>query len=238
LQGWISLHRQITENWVWNDKPFSKGQAWIDLLLMANHEQCTLKTKTGFVVIEKGELHTEERTLEVRWGWSRSKVRLFLCSLVSQLMITKTVKKSTTGKTTEGTTIKVLNYCIYQDVQKQKEPPKKTKKNHRETTGEPPRDLNNNVNNVKQCNNRIYTFDEFYSAYPKKKKRPDAERAWLKVSPEEHERLMKALGLQKESADWKKNGGQYIPYPATWLNGRQWEDEITVTAAEDYSKLK
>ena len=37
LQGWVSVHRQIQNHWLWTDKPFSKGQAWIDMLMLANH---------------------------------------------------------------------------------------------------------------------------------------------------------------------------------------------------------
>lgn len=36
--------------------------------------------------------------------------------------------------------------------------------------------------------------------------------------------MMQALGRQKASADWQKDGGQYIPLPTTWLNGERWED--------------
>ena len=37
---------------------------------------------------------------------------------------------------------------------------------------------------------------------------------------------MKGLEQQKLSADWKKDGGKYIPYPSTWLNDERWEDEL------------
>jgi hypothetical protein len=37
-RGWICLHRQIQDHWLWEDRPFSRGQAWIDLLMLANHE--------------------------------------------------------------------------------------------------------------------------------------------------------------------------------------------------------
>ena len=113
--GWIKLHRGLCEHWLWKDRPFSKGAAWVDMILMANHEPHRLKTRTGFVELERGSFHTEERSLAARWGWSGTKVRNFLTSLESEKMILKTVKKSSTGKSSEGTTVKVLNYGIYQD---------------------------------------------------------------------------------------------------------------------------
>jgi phage replication O-like protein O len=71
-------------------------------------------------------------------------------------------------------------------------------------------------------------FEEFYKAYPKKKARRGAEKAWAKLnpSPELIKTILTALEKQKQSEEWKKENGKYIPYPATWLNGRRWEDEI------------
>jgi phage replication O-like protein O len=84
----------------------------------------------------------------------------------------------------------------------------------------------------------IYTrenFDLFYRAYPKRKARRDAQRAWTKLNPDESlvYAILTALEKQKSSLDWKKDGGQYIPLPATWLNGRRWEDEIEGPPAGD-----
>ena len=73
-------------------------------------------------------------------------------------------------------------------------------------------------------------FDAFWSAYPKKKGKQSAEKAFKKIAPDETllEIMLKALEEQKQSAEWQKDGGQFIPYPASWLNGRRWEDETTV----------
>lgn len=70
-------------------------------------------------------------------------------------------------------------------------------------------------------------FSTFWKAYPKKKAKKAAERAFLKLKPDEAQlgRMLKALERQKASSDWQKDEGQYIPYPATWLNGERWEDE-------------
>ena len=72
-------------------------------------------------------------------------------------------------------------------------------------------------------------FERFWAAYPKKKDKPKARRAWRRLSPDLALcRIMsKALDAQKQSYDWTKDNGQFIPYPASWINGRRWEDEIT-----------
>jgi uncharacterized protein YdaU (DUF1376 family) len=67
-------------------------------------------------------------------------------------------------------------------------------------------------------------FNEFYNAYPKKKNRTDAEKAWGKRKPPIDE-VLKALAWQKQSKEWQKQGGDFIPYPASYINAGGWMDE-------------
>ncbi len=71
-------------------------------------------------------------------------------------------------------------------------------------------------------------FSEFYQAYPKKRDKAKARKSFFKIKnlPDVFPQLMKGLEQQKLSADWKKDGGKYIPYPSTWLNDERWEDEL------------
>jgi uncharacterized protein YdaU (DUF1376 family) len=71
-------------------------------------------------------------------------------------------------------------------------------------------------------------FDRFYKAYPRKESRAVAERAWAALAPDDllAERICKAVPEHASSEQWRKDGGKFIPHPATWLNGRRWEDEI------------
>jgi hypothetical protein len=73
-------------------------------------------------------------------------------------------------------------------------------------------------------------FDGFWSAYPKKKSKTDAERAWRKLAPSADlvQRILTAVASQRLCDDWTKSGGQFIPFPASWLNARRWEDEMAV----------
>jgi len=70
-------------------------------------------------------------------------------------------------------------------------------------------------------------FAEFWQAYPRKVAKPAAEKAWRKVAAEA-DAIMAGLGRAVGSEQWRKDGGQFIPHPATWLNGRRWEDSIAV----------
>jgi hypothetical protein len=72
-------------------------------------------------------------------------------------------------------------------------------------------------------------FDRFWKAYPKKKSKGRAERAFLKINPDEQllATMIATIEQAKTSEEWIKQGGQFIPYPASWLNARGWEDEET-----------
>ena len=71
-------------------------------------------------------------------------------------------------------------------------------------------------------------FDVFWQAYPKKKKKEDARKAWNTTRPN-IEDVLKALEWQKQSPEWFKQGGQFIPYPASWIRSHSWEDEKSVS---------
>jgi predicted phage replisome organizer len=73
----------------------------------------------------------------------------------------------------------------------------------------------------------ICSFDEFWSAYPKKKAKEAARKAWVKLKPDETlgKEIIQAVIESAKTKDWLKENGKYIPYPATYLNGKRWEDE-------------
>lgn len=72
-------------------------------------------------------------------------------------------------------------------------------------------------------------FDAFWKAYPKKKSKGTAERAFERaIKKTDLQTILDAVEAQKQTADWKKENGTFIPYPATWLNAECWTDEIKV----------
>lgn len=77
-----------------------------------------------------------------------------------------------------------------------------------------------------ECCERL--FGVFWNSYPRKVAKQAAYKAWKKINPDDKlmELINAALELQKRSPQWQRDNGQYIPYPATWLNGRRWEDDL------------
>jgi len=148
-EGYISLHRQIWNNFVWDDKPFSMGQAWIDLLMLVNHEDKYVVQHK--MTVKRGQRILSQRYLAERWGWSRTKISDFLNSLQSADMLKF---KSDTKKTV----ITIANYDFYQKTKQQK--------SHRKATEKPPKSTNNNDNN----DNKEYIVPDSSKDEPDKKK--------------------------------------------------------------------
>jgi uncharacterized protein YdaU (DUF1376 family) len=72
-------------------------------------------------------------------------------------------------------------------------------------------------------------FTEFWNAYPRKVGKGAAEKVWQKLKPETTT-ILAALAWQTKQDAWTKDGGQFIPHPATYLSQKRWEDEKPVTA--------
>lgn len=102
-RGWIKLYRSIQDNPLWNEKPFDKARAWIDLLLMANHED----RYVGSIKVEAGSFITSMQKLAERWGWSRSAVIRYMNRTQSEHMV---ILKADTKRTL----VSVVNWASYQ----------------------------------------------------------------------------------------------------------------------------
>lgn len=86
----------------------------------------------------------------------------------------------------------------------------------------------------------VDNFHKFWNLYPNKKSKSNAIKAFkkLKVDDPLLTEIMLGLELAIKSPDWMKNNGQFIPHPATWLNGRRWEDEYETSLPEQPDFLK
>jgi uncharacterized protein YdaU (DUF1376 family) len=72
-------------------------------------------------------------------------------------------------------------------------------------------------------------FEQFWGEYPKRQKRPDAERAWAKVplrGQQGFDQVMLGLYRWQKSDQWTRESGKYVPLAGPWLRGQQWDDEI------------
>jgi len=82
-------------------------------------------------------------------------------------------------------------------------------------------------------------FDEFWEAYPRKVGKEAARKAWRRIKPtaDHFEKILSVVEKAKNSRQWQKDNGQYIPNPSTWLNQGRWDDEIQLGAGWHNKKL-
>lgn len=108
MEGWVSIHRQIQEHWIWKNKePFDKRSAWIDLLMLANHQKEKVEFDNTIIVVERGQRITSLEKLANRWKWSRHKVSDFLNHLEQDKMLVQV-------RDNKKTLISIENYDKYQ----------------------------------------------------------------------------------------------------------------------------
>lgn len=151
-------------------------------------------------------------------------------------------KENMTGcvRTTRGMVRKVNNYERYQDSQNYKDNSKTTT----ETTGGQLADNCGVLPIVEEGNNEIKKtlsrFEEFWKTYPNKKNKKKAEEKFHRLeksNPSVVEEIFSALVWQKETEDWQKDGGKYIPHPTTYLNGERWNDSPEVEVPKGEKEL-
>lgn len=112
MEGWIKAYRKISDNPLWTLEPFTKGQAWIDLLLIANHKEGQISVRGNIITVKRGQVGWSEVKLAERWKWSRNKVRRYLKHLETEQQIEQQ-KNSITS------IITIVNYELYQGTEQQ-----------------------------------------------------------------------------------------------------------------------
>lgn len=106
--NWIKLNRSITDHWLWSSgECFSRGQAFIDLLLMAAYADHKVMSQGRMIELKRGSMITSVRYLAERWRWSKDKTLRFLNDLEAD----GTIKKASD---TKRTLLTIVNYDKYQ----------------------------------------------------------------------------------------------------------------------------
>lgn len=113
-KGWIKLHRRIQDHWIYQEeRTFSKYEAWLDLIMMANHQDDKVLIDNELLTVKRGQFITSIRKLCQRWKWSNTKVKSFLELLKTDGMI---IYKSDRKKTA----VAIVNYDVYHEKDSEK----------------------------------------------------------------------------------------------------------------------
>jgi hypothetical protein len=147
MSGWIKLHRQIMENPLYFSEPFSRTQAWIDLLLLANHKENYFFKRGIRVDVSIGQVGYDIDSLGKRWQWSRGKVERFILHLEKEGNVVR-------QKNNVSTLISITKYKEYQADSKPKDKPNGQQIGIQTDTN----NNDNNDNNEKNIENRKLKF--------------------------------------------------------------------------------
>ena len=214
-KGYISLYRSIQEHYLYpNHRTFTEFEAWVDMLLLANHKDADILIGMQKVKIGRGEFLTSELKLSLRWMWGRDRVRNFLKLLMSDGMISK-------KSSSKFTMITICNYDGYQNSPTAKQ----QQGNNKATTRQQQDDTNNNDNNDNNDNNENkerMSFEKFWNLYDKKTGRDKCETKWNNITNADREKIFETLPKYLATITDKK----YQKNPLTYLNGKYWNDEI------------
>lgn len=107
MSGWIKIHREIADHWIFQDA--EKFKWWIDMLFLASYEANRVNVGNRITEVKRGQFLGSLAFLSKRWGVSKERVINFLRLLQSDGMIDKSSDKNIT-------LITICNYESYQDV--------------------------------------------------------------------------------------------------------------------------
>ena len=218
MNGFILLYRQITE-WEWYQNP-NTFRVFLHCLLMANFTDGRFEGMD----IKRGQFVTSLPSLSKQTRLSIQQVRTALDHL-------KSTGEITDYSTSKYRVITVVKYDQYQidNRQNNSQSTGNQQASNSQSTGEQQQYKKNNKNNNDKKNNNEL-FDRFWSVYPRKVGKENARKAFAKVNPDETllNTMIEAVAKQSKCDQWIRDGGQYIPHPATWINGHRWEDEVSV----------
>ena len=249
--GYISLHRKIQDCFLWySDEPFDRRSAWIDLLLLVNHEEKEIVFDGNKIVVSKGQKITSIRFLADRWHWSTTKVRKYLELLKSENMI----KIESDNK---KTLLTVVNYEFYQNTKHTENTQKthrndteNTQKTHRKHAENTQKNTNNNDNNVNNENNDNkknkeslddlieQNFEALWKLYPRKEgKSAVSKKAKKEIYKVGYDKMAKCIELFITDMKEQNRDLQYYPQGSTFFNTK-YKDYIEKLEEKEKQEIK
>ncbi|ELA3266738.1 DnaD domain-containing protein [Listeria monocytogenes] len=241
--GWIKIYRSLQEHWIWENEKYLKW--WLDLLLLANHQDRDILINGELITIKRGQKHTSELWLSNRWNADRKQVRKFLELLKKNDMITITKSRQ------KGTTYEISNYNDFQGISEEIRTTKGTtidttedttkehqmvqRKGHKqELKNLRIKELKNDINNNSDLN-----FKDFWEQNGFGMMLPvELEKllAWVDDFAGNREIVMKALEVTSEQGANKRNYAYVNKILKNWEN-RGFKTIADVDAAEKQRQI-
>jgi len=244
----FQVNRKLLHHPLWLAEPFTKGQAWVDMIGQAAHAPYRVEIRGIWIDLVRGQLALSEREYAVRWKWSRGKVRRFLAELERE-----TVQQIVQQKTNVTSVVTIRNYNHYQ---LDGTANGTTDDTTDDTTDGPQTDLYNKIKDLEEElrkkeeeNTRLAALVAevkksegkekpedvdpkvlaIYKEYPRQEGRKVAlvaiAKALKEVSHSELLSKVKLYAISVAGIDKTK-----IPHPTTWFNQGRWDDDASMWA--------
>jgi hypothetical protein len=228
--SWIKLNRSLTDHKIWHLEPFTRGQAWVDLIALANYKQTIIFKRGVEVIIERGDIGWSEDSLADRWKWSRGKVRRFVKYLIDNGMLQKIVQK----KTSVSVSLRIVNYNEYQSSDTESSTEDGTE-DGRKTVQEQERKERKEIKNIEERKKIFaHSLNPFLETYGKEMLN-EFYAYWTEHGPNDKKMRFekeKSFGLSRRLATWQKKQIQYNEK----TNNRGFESDKTKIAIEQVQR--
>jgi len=112
VSGWIKLHRDLVKHWIYSFDEPDKALAWIDLIMLARHDDGEILLKGRVQRVSRGQVAMSQLALQKRWRWSQNKVKRFLKLLKNERMVDFQTDYLTT----------LITICKYEEYQERERP--------------------------------------------------------------------------------------------------------------------
>jgi hypothetical protein len=223
MNGWVKLHRKMSEHPVWQ---LTEGQfkVWIACLLLANHKEAEWWDGEQRVTIPAGSFITSQEHLAKHARVSRKTVRGAIQGLIRLGSIWANIRAN------RWTQIDLVNWPLYQgDESEQGQAEGQARANRGPTQGHNVR-MKEGKKKITPANGLPPGFAAWWSEYPKKVGKTQAVTEWEKLNPDETLQSVMLDAIRKQKRTVKamvENDAQHILDPERWLKYRRWEDEVS-----------
>jgi len=226
--GWIKLHRALLDHPIFTCSTPEQIKILLTILMMVNHKPNRWVFEGEKYDVKAGEMITSLDSIHKKCGKGIS-IKNIRTALKKFENLDFLANKS--AKT--GRLISIINWEAYQvGWQTGGNEDGKQVADDWQTGGKQVasnKEGKNDKNEKNVRNKYTDSFESFWKQYPKKKEKTKAFAAFKVLRPDQEllNTMMSALSKQKESNDWKKEGGKYIVYPERWIKNHRWEDEVS-----------
>jgi len=215
----FTLDRKIFSSDIWYASPW-KLKIWIYLIGHANHKDNSFMG----IPLKRGQLIRSYRRIAKDCAYKVG-YRVKKPSLDTVKTICDELRRE--GRTEQRSVHKgtLFTVCNYNDLQRFPKPRTERRSEH----------LTEQDKNDSNKEHMLKCFERFWEEYPKKVGKKVAKEKFLRLSLDEKkfQEIMRVLRIYRETREWIKDGGQFIPHPATWINQERWNDEVKPTREDE-----